>query len=65
MPPFPVWHGMMNLGQGPIAIFSMNASAPHQRIRPGDTIGQFLVVDVNSNGVTFEWDGKRIYKDAE
>ena len=65
MPPFPVYHGMMNIGTGPIAILSVTASAPQQPIHPGDPIGQFTLVDVNSNGITLEWEGQRIYKDAE
>jgi hypothetical protein len=66
MPPLPVYHGMMNWGKsGPIAILSVNAGAPHQAIHPGDPIGQFTLIDVNSNGLTLEWEGQRIYKDAD
>jgi hypothetical protein len=65
MPPLPVYHGMMNIGTGNIAILSLNAGSPHQPVRPGEPFGQFTVVDVNSNGITFEWEGQRIYKDAD
>jgi hypothetical protein len=66
MPPLPVYHGMMSLGStGPIAILSVTAAAPHQGIHPGEQIGQFTLVDVNSNGITLEWKGQRIYKDAD
>jgi hypothetical protein len=65
MPAFPVYHGMMNVGTGPIAILSINATSPQQPVHPGDAIGQFTLVDVNSNGITLEWEGQRVYKDAE
>jgi hypothetical protein len=65
MPPLPVFHGMMNIGTGNIAILSLNSGSPHQPVRPGDAFGQFTIVDVNSNGITFEWEGQRVYKDAE
>jgi hypothetical protein len=66
MPALPIYHGMMNWGTGgPIAILSVNAGSPHQGIHPGEQIGQFTLVDVNSNGITLEWEGQRIYKDAD
>jgi hypothetical protein len=66
MPPLPVYHGMMNWGSGgPVAILSINASSPHQGVHPGEQIGQFTLVDVNSNGITLEWEGQRVYKDAD
>lgn len=65
MPPLPIYHGMMNLGDGPVAVMSVNASAPHQEVHPGDPIGPFKLVDVNSEEITLEWDGKTIHKQAD
>jgi hypothetical protein len=58
MPPLPVFHGVMNLGEGPIAILSVNKDAAHQGVRPGETIGQFKLIDVNSEEMTLEWQGE-------
>jgi hypothetical protein len=63
MPPLPAYHGMMNLGSnGPTAFFSASADSQHQAIHIGESIGQFKLLDVNSEEVTFEWDGKVVHK---
>ena len=62
MPPLPVYHGMMNIGDGPAAILSVNATAPQMEIHPGETIGPFKLVDVTSQEIALEWDGKIIRK---
>ncbi|PWU00302.1 MAG: hypothetical protein C5B51_25580 [Terriglobia bacterium] len=60
MPPLPVYHGQMNIGSGPTAILSQTANSIHQMIRPGEQIGQFKLLDVNSEEIVFEWDGKEV-----
>jgi hypothetical protein len=63
MPPLPLYHGMMNLGSdGPTLFFSLGGGAPHQAVHPGETIGQFKLVSVNTDEITLEWDGKEIHK---
>jgi hypothetical protein len=63
MPALPVYHGMMNIGsEGPMAILSVNANSAHQAVRPGERIGQFKLVDVNSEEMTLEWEGEVIRK---
>jgi len=64
MPPLPLYHGMMNLG-GITVVLSEDASSPHQGIQIGDSIGQFKLVDVNTEEITFEWDGQTITKKLE
>ena len=46
MPALPFFHGMMNIGNGPECIMSVNKTAIHQRVRLGqrDTVGQFVHV---------------------
>jgi hypothetical protein len=62
MPPLPLYHGMMNLGgDGPTLFFSLG-SGPHQAVHPGEAIGQFKLVSVNTDEITLEWDGKEIHK---
>jgi hypothetical protein len=63
MPPLPAFHGTLNLGDrdGPIAILSLGAG-PEQAVHPGEPIGQFKLLDVNTEEITFEWDGKAVRK---
>jgi hypothetical protein len=62
MPALPVYHGVMNLGDGQVAIMSVTAASAQEEIRPGDAIGQFKLVDVNTEEIVFEWEGKTIHK---
>jgi len=63
MPPLPVYHGLMSIGSsGPTAFLSINKDAPHQAVHPGESIGQFKLLDVNSVEMTLEWDGQVIHK---
>jgi hypothetical protein len=64
MPALPVYHGLMNLG-GTRAILSLSKEAPQQFVRPGEPIGQFKLVDVNSEEMTLEWDGQTIHKKVD
>ena len=65
MPALPRFHGMMNLGDGPTAIMGVNSSAPYQEVRPGGLIGQFKLLDVNSEEISLEWEGQVIHKKLE
>ena len=65
MPPLPVYHGMMNIGDGPAAILSVSATSPQMEIHPGETIGPFKLVDVTSQEIALEWDGKIIRKTVD
>jgi hypothetical protein len=62
MPALPSYHGAMALpGEPPIAFLSL-AGGPHQGIRPGETIGAFKMLDVTTQELVLEWDGKPIHK---
>jgi hypothetical protein len=63
MPPLPVYHGAMNLGDGPVAIMSVSPSGPHQGIKPGEPIGPFKLVDITRTDLTLEWNGQLIRKE--
>ena len=62
MPPLPVYHGQMDIGHGPVVFLSETNNSPHQAVHPGETIGQFKLLSVNSTEMTLEWDGKEIHK---
>jgi hypothetical protein len=65
MPPLPLYHGQMNIGTGPMAILSATATSAHQGLHAGETIGQFKLVDVTSDEITLEWEGKTIRKNVD
>ena len=62
MPPLPVYHGQLNVGAGPTAILSVTGNSAHEAIHPGEQIGQFKLLDVNSDEITFEWEGQTVRK---
>ena len=55
----------MNIGDGPTAIMGVKAGAPHEAIHPGETIGQFKLLSVNTQEIVLEWDGKTIHKTVD
>lgn len=65
MPPLPFYHGMLDLGEGPIAILSEAANSPHEAVRPGEKIGPFTLVAATGEEVTLEWEGKQVHKALE
>ncbi|HWB84994.1 MAG TPA: hypothetical protein VG675_12690 [Bryobacteraceae bacterium] len=65
MPALPIYRGMMNLGEGPVAIMSMTPNGVHQAVHPGESIGPFKLVDVNSQQITLDWEGKIVQKNVD
>jgi hypothetical protein len=55
MPDIPKYHGQMNLGDGPMAMLVEKSGMAEKAVKPGETIGQFKLVDVNTNEITFAW----------
>jgi hypothetical protein len=47
----------MNIGEGPTALLAMG-NGPSQEVKPGDMIGPFKLVDLNTVDITFEWQGE-------
>ena len=60
MPPLPVVYGVMGLPSGTKAIMSEKAGSPSTTIRSGESIGEFKVAALDTQNVTFEWNGKRV-----
>jgi hypothetical protein len=62
-PPFPVAHGVMIWdGVPPTIVLSEKAGGPQKGYRPGDIIGPWKLVSVDSSYADFEWDGKEFKK---
>jgi hypothetical protein len=55
MPELPRFHGQANFGDGPFALLVEKAGMEEKAIKPGETIGQFKLVDVNTGEITFAW----------
>jgi hypothetical protein len=62
MPALPLFHGMLDLGDGPMAIMSEGTKGPHRDYQPGDKVGAFKLVAVNNEELVLEWEGKTITK---
>jgi len=62
MPPLPVFHGVMNLTGEPLVILSIGGNGPHQATKAGEVIGQFKLLSVTNDGLTFEWNGQKVFK---
>jgi hypothetical protein len=65
MPPLPVFHGLLNLGDGATAILSEKPGAEHRDFRPGELVGEFKLVAVNNEEIVLEWEGKTITKKVD
>jgi hypothetical protein len=61
MPAVPRFNGQMNL-DGVTAILSETPTSPQRSIKPGETIGEFKLVDVNTQEIVFEWDGHQVHR---
>jgi hypothetical protein len=62
-PPFPVAHGVMLWdGVPPTIVLSEKAGGPQKGYHPGDVIGPWTIVSVDSSYADFEWDGKDFKK---
>jgi hypothetical protein len=61
MPPLPKYHGSMNLDGVATAILSVGQDR-FREIKPGESIGQFKLVDVNTRDITFEWNNQQVRK---
>lgn len=60
MPPLPVVYGVMGLPSGARAIMAERSGQQSRSIRTGDTIGEFRVLALDTQNVTFDWDGKEV-----
>lgn len=60
LPPFPKFYGVMNFGDGPLAILS---DAGRQKpFKTGDKVGEYKLLAIGSDTLTFEWDTKQHVK---
>lgn len=65
MPPTPILYGVINFGDGPIAMLSEDAAGKQGSYKAGDTIGEFKLLKISKEKITFLWDGQEIERTAE
>ena len=61
MPPMPVVHGLMTLGE-PGIILSEKPGAEQRTYHAGDKVGPFKLIAFDSNTVELDWDGEKVDK---
>jgi hypothetical protein len=64
VPEFPVFYGVMNLGNGPLVMMSEKQGQQEHMVRFGEKIGEFKLVAANREQVVLTWDGKEFKKTA-
>lgn len=62
MPALPLFHGVVDFGDGPMAIMSEGPKGAHRDYQPGDKVGAFKLVALNNEELVLEWEGKTITK---
>lgn len=65
LPPMPVAHGILDLGNGPTVILSENETAPQRGYRVGDEYEDFRIVEITPNRLVFDWEGERVSRTLE
>jgi len=61
VPAFPKLYGVMNLGDGVLAILS-DGRTRQKPYRPGDQVGEFKLSEIQADSLVFEWDQKKFPK---
>jgi hypothetical protein len=62
LPAFPLAYGVLLIGDPPTVMLSEAKGKPQKGYRRRDRVGEFRIVTVTGNSVTFEWQGKNITK---
>ena len=65
MPSLPVVYGVLTLSSGTQAIMAEKSGASSKTVRAGDAIGDFKILAMDANKVTFEWDGKPVERNLD
>jgi hypothetical protein len=65
MPPLPVVYGTMGLPSGIKAIMAAKPGETSVAVRTGDTIGEFKILALSPQKVTFEWNEKQVERRIE
>jgi len=64
MPELPILLGVMNLGDGMVAMMSETSGGAQRAYSVNESIGEFKILKIAPEQITFEWDGKELVKKA-
>jgi hypothetical protein len=64
MPALPIVKGILNI-QGVTAIMSEAGKQGQKEVRPGDQIGEFKLLAINTQEIVLEWDGQEVRRNVE
>lgn len=65
MPPLPVIYGVLGLPSGTKALMAEKPGLATKSVRTGDSVGEFKIAALDSQAVTFLWEGKEIRKQVD
>jgi hypothetical protein len=65
MPPLPVSTGVMNMPSGVKISLAEKPGEMSRFLHTGESIGEFKIVALDAQNVTFEWDGKQLPRKIE
>lgn len=65
MPPLPLVYGVLSLPSGVKAMMAEKSGLSSRTVHAGDTVGEFEIAALDSQSVTFTWEGKEIRKKIE
>ena len=59
-PAFPRLAGVMELGEGPIALMSPDVETPASPVEVGEKVGEYIFLGSAGDVITLEWNGQKI-----
>ncbi len=62
LPPLPSVSGMMDIGDGPTVVMTDKKGGRARGVHPGETIGEFKLVSVQGDELTFAWQDRTVTK---
>jgi len=65
MPALPILYGVMGIALGRAGSDRGRKGEPGHAVRAGDTVGEFKVLALDTQNITFGWNGKEVSKKIE
>jgi hypothetical protein len=65
MPALPKMYGVLGLPSGPVAIMAERSGAPQNKVRVGDSVGEFKLAKLDTQHITLQWKDKTVEKSVD
>jgi hypothetical protein len=62
MPALPLFYGMMDLGDGLMAIMAASSGERQKPVKPGESVGEFTLRQLSAQQIILEWKDKTVVK---